>query len=198
MQATTGPCPEPLKYHLLLNNTIPAPDFYSSSKFITIQRKFHSSQTGFMKTLFLICLLLNSGSTAHDSIPEFIDPTGTYILKGKVVKHEIVGHSGEIRVKLLNARSIAMCFYINSGYPDYISGSFIDTLPYRDNQVRYQPAHSGCIIQFCFDHKMAEIQQLLTDPRSGCGFSPGVMISAFFRKSSSERPVIQDLSKHGD
>lgn len=128
---------------------------------------------------------------------EVLDPTGTYILKGTVVKHHIMGHSGEIRVKLLDDGKVAICFYINKGYPDYQSGSLIDTLPYADNQVKYTPANSDCSILFCFSLHKVETQQLFMNPRSGCGFSQGVMTSAFFEKMSSEKPVIQDLSQHG-
>ena len=129
---------------------------------------------------------------------EFIDPTGTYILKGTVVKNRITGHSGEMRVKLLDRSKVALCFFISKGYPGYESGSFIDTLLYRDNQALYTPAaDSDCTIIFCFSHKVAEIRQIYIDPQCSCGFGRDIMISTFFEKSSGDKPIIQDLSAHG-
>src|SRR5450755_2368449 len=82
----------------------------------------------------------------------FIDPTGTYILKGATTKNKVVGHSGEIRIKLLGKDRVAMCFYINKGSPGYESGSFLDTLSYNDdNEAVYTPAADpGCAFLFYF------------------------------------------------
>ncbi len=130
--------------------------------------------------------------------PDFIDPTGTYTLKGTKKNTRILGHSGELRVKLLAPKKVAMCFYINKGYPGYESGSFLDTLAYEDNLVKFIPNSDGdCSIIFCFSDYAAEIRQVYTNPQSGCGFGEGILVSAFFEKSSEERPIIQDLSKHG-
>jgi hypothetical protein len=154
-----------------------------------------------MKCLFGFALLLLSELTTSvpvsPSIRSSIDPTGTYILKGILKKNRITGHSGEIRVKLLAENKIALCFYISSGYPAFESGAFMDTLDYYDSHAEYQPDRDrGCIIQFSFSEFAAETRQLYGDPHSNCGFGKGVMISAVFRKSSNDRPVIQDLSLH--
>jgi hypothetical protein len=92
-----------------------------------------------------------------------------------------------------------MCLYITKGYPGYESISFVDTLVYDDNHfARYKPSqNSDCTVLFSFSNKNAEIQQIYSDPKSGCGFGNGVLISTIFRKLSKERPVIQDLSAHG-
>ncbi len=150
-----------------------------------------------MKSLLLLLMIpaysnLNTGTA-------FIDPTGTYILKGNVEKNRIVSHSGEIRVKLLSRNSVAIAFYITKGYPDYESLSFVDTLMYDDDHyVRYKPSPTAdCTLLFSFSNRNAEIQQIYSDPVSGCGFGNGVLISTVFKKFSNERPVIQDLSGHG-
>ena len=81
-----------------------------------------------MRSLFYLPLLLLNGSLFSDH-QIFIDPTGTYLLKGEVKKNKIVGHSGEFRVRLLNANTVAMCLYLNKGEPGYESGFFTrDTL----------------------------------------------------------------------
>lgn len=91
-----------------------------------------------------------------------------------------------------------MAFYVNKGYPGYEFGSLIDTLPYEDNRAIYKPGNdSSCVVYFAFKPRSVEISKALTDPHSNCGFLPGVMIPAVFDKTSSDVPVIQDLSLHG-
>jgi hypothetical protein len=148
-------------------------------------------------SLFLLGKGLLSGGLPGDS-PAFINPTGTYILKGEVKNSKIIGNYGELRVRLLDSSSVALCFYLNNGYPGYESGSLVDTLPYEGNRAVYNPAgDSSCVIYFVFDPGSAFITKALTDPHSGCGFRPGVIIPAVFGKTSADIPVIQDLSLHG-
>jgi hypothetical protein len=150
-----------------------------------------------MKSLFLLSFLLLSRALSMSG-QNFIDPTGTYLLKGEVKNGMIVGHSGELRVRLLDAGRVAMCLYVNKGYPGYESGFLLDTLSYADNRFIYTPAtDSSCSIYFAFDPRAVEVYQLLSDPRAGCAFGPGVLIAAVFDKTSAEIPVIQDLSKRG-
>jgi len=144
-----------------------------------------------------VSLFLLGGGLRTDN-PAFINPMGTYLLKGEVKNSKIVGHYGEIRVRLLDTGTIALCLYLNEGYPNYESGSLMDTLRYEENRAIYRPGgDSSCIIYFAFGFRSVAISQLLTDPNSGCGFRPGVIIPAIFEKTSSEVPVIQDLSQHG-
>jgi hypothetical protein len=150
-----------------------------------------------MKNILYLSLFLFGGGLLTDS-PAFIDPTGTYLLKGEVKDSKIVGHYGELRVRLLDSNSIALSFYVNKGYPNYEYGSLMDTLRYEDNHATFKPANdSSCAIYFAFELWSVAISQALTDPRSGCGFRPGVLIPAVFGKTSSDVPVIQDLSSHG-
>jgi hypothetical protein len=140
---------------------------------------------------------LPSGALPGHS-PAFINPTGTYILKGEIKNSKIISHYGELRARLLDSSTVALCFYLNKGYPGYESGSLVDTLPYEDNRAIYNPAgDSSCVIYFVFDPRSAAITKALTDPHSGCGFRPGIIIPAVFEKTSEDIPVIQDLSLHG-
>ena len=152
-----------------------------------------------MKSLFLLLVLTSWRYILFTpEVEKFIDPTGTYILKGIKKNNKIFGHSGELRVKLLNPKKVAMSFYINKGYPGYESGSFMDTLAYKDNLVKFIPsADADCSVIFCFSDYSAEIRQTYTNPQSSCGFGKGILISTFFDKYSEEKPIIQDLSKHG-
>jgi hypothetical protein len=130
-----------------------------------------------------------------DKAPTFIDPTGTYILKGDVKKNNITGHFGELRVRLLDSQTVAFCFYLSSGYPDYKAAAILDTLQYADNSIHYQPkADSTCFFVLTFSARSVELMTVFSDPGSGCGFAPGAIVPATLQKSSSEIPVIQDLS----
>jgi hypothetical protein len=143
----------------------------------------------------LLCQALLCGGVA----PEFINPTGTYTLAGHVRKNHVLGHSGEIRVELLDSQRIAISCYINKGYPNYESGSLIDTIAYEVNVARYHPScDSTCTLIFHFYPKNVELLGLYDNPHSSCGFAMGVMTAAVFEKTSEDRPVIQDLSAHGN
>ncbi|HEV3326920.1 MAG TPA: hypothetical protein VG052_15000, partial [Puia sp.] len=94
--------------------------------------------------------------------------------------------------------TVAICLYLSKGYPGYESGAFTDTLHYGDNTVVYTPAgDSSCSIYFAFDVRTVEMFESLTDPHSGCGFLPGVLVPSIFEKTSSDIPVIQDFSPRG-
>lgn len=150
-----------------------------------------------MKNIFLVSLLLFSGGQRTENLA-FINPTGTYLEKGEVKSGRIVGHYGEVRVRLLDTGRIALCFLFNTGYPRYESGSLIDTLHYEDNRAVYRPAgDSSCALHFVFGIRALVLSRVLTDTHSGCGFAPGAVIPAIFEKTSSDIPVIQDLSQHG-
>lgn len=152
-----------------------------------------------MTSLFLLSALLFS--QPHSPVypqPEFIDPTGTYVLMGTIKKNRITGHSGEIRVQLLDSHRIAVCFYINKGYPGYESGSFMDTLIYHENSTHYICVRdTTCTILFYFRRNKVEMVPTYGNPDLGGGFAKGVLTSAIFEKSSANKPVIQDLSAHG-
>lgn len=152
-----------------------------------------------MKSLFLLPLLLLDLHLPRMA-PDFIDPTGTYILKGEIKKNHIIGFYGELRVRLLDATTAAFCFYMNNGYPKYASVALMDTLKYEDNTIHYQSKRdSTCSLILSFDVHTVELVEIYSDPQTGCGFGPGVLAPAIFDKASSEIPIIQDLSRssHG-
>jgi hypothetical protein len=153
-----------------------------------------------LRRLFIFpILLLCQGLLCSGVTTDFIDPTGTYTLTGSVKKNHVVGHSGELRVELLDSGRVAISFYINKGYPNYESGSLIDTLDYDGDVARYKPScDSTCTIIFRFYPKTVELMGLYSNPHSSCGFATGVMTAAVFAKTSWDKPVIQDLSAHGN
>lgn len=126
----------------------------------------------------------------------FINPTGTYILKGEKYKNEIKGSYGEIRVKLLSDSLLAITMYSNKGYPEYTSASFADTIAYIDNRAVYLPiSDATCQLVFAFDADGLHINEIYTDPTSTCGFEKGVIPLGFIARHSSETPIIQSLSR---
>jgi hypothetical protein len=153
-----------------------------------------------MKGLFIIYTLIACKAFSQGvPAPLHIDPTGTYTLKGRIKKNHITGNSGEIRIQLQDSNRLAICFYMNNGYPDNQSVTFIDTLPYdfADNQVRYTPRKSpDCTLLLNFTGTNVTILPLYNNPPCLCAFNQGVMISTVFKKSSSDKPVIQDLAVH--
>ena len=150
-----------------------------------------------MRRLFILPLMVLSGFVPGKT-PSFLNPTGTYILKGIVKNNRVTGHSGELRVRLLDDRTVALCFYINSGYPGYRSGSLIDTLSYDNDTAIYQPAQdSACAIYFNFGLRKVGIMKVMSDPRSECGFAPEVLIPITIPMVSSDVPVIQNLGSRG-
>lgn len=150
-----------------------------------------------MKCLFLLALF-GTGPIFFAADPDFINPTGTYTLTGIVRNNRVISHSGELRVRLISPEKVALCFYMNKGYPGYESGAFMDTLPYEENRIFYTPtADTGCSVLFNFMPHTVEIMKIYSDIHSGCGFGQGVLAASIFDKTSSEPPIIQDLSGHG-
>jgi hypothetical protein len=149
-------------------------------------------------TRFALLLIFALLSRVAPAQKPFVDPTGTYTLKGDIARHRIIGHSGEIRVKLLGSRQVALSFYINKGYPDYSAGSFTDTVSYAENMARWTPPdHPEYTLIISFSAKEAETMQLFDGEEPRSSFGEDVMVSAVFEKSSSDVPVIKDLSAHG-
>lgn len=146
---------------------------------------------------FFAFLLFSSQPEVPSPIP-YVDPTGTYIIKGTLRNGQITGYFGEIRVKLIDSSSIAVAFYVNNGYPLYRSGAFIDTIAYAENQAIYAAApDSSCEVILKFSRTGVDLSQYYSDPHSTCGFSAGVSAVGFIRKSSSRPPIIRDLSRDG-
>lgn len=149
-----------------------------------------------MKCLSLIAAIL---FMPFQRKADFINPTGTYILKGIVEKNVITSHHGEIRAKLLQNDKLILCFYLNKGYPGFESASFTDTLAYNDNQVRYiPPGDPSCSIVYLFTVTSVNVTLIYSDPHCTCGFAKGVIAPAVFEKYSEEIPLIQDLSADRD
>ncbi len=134
--------------------------------------------------------------TGYLSMTSSVDPTGTYQLDSKTKKKngEIYGYSGQIQVKKLNDQEIIMTFYVNKGAPSYNSGSFVDTLPYKNNQSIYtNPEYDAtCKITFDFNEKGVNVKVESARYYQGCGFGHAVDANGYYKKISNKTPILKD------
>src|SRR5580693_8201165 len=133
-----------------------------------------------MRTLLILFTILYVVfATSFKRYFSAINPTGTYILKGKLEKNIIKGHNGEIRAKLLSENKLALSFYLDKGFPNFESASFKDSFNYFDNRINYHsPTDTDCIITFIFTETSVETFFVHSNPQCACGFENGVIIPA--------------------
>ena len=137
-----------------------------------------------------IALLLLAGSFAPKTS---INPTGSYKLvsNAKEKDGEIYGYYGTLKMKLIGQTRVIVDFNISKGYPSYNSGSFLDTLDYRNNTAVYKDAFdTTCRLTLRVSSKGVTVTEKTADYNFGCGFGHGVVANGFFKKVSSAVPVI--------
>lgn len=147
-----------------------------------------------MKNLIFISLIFFFASCKENKSD--IDPTGTYELKGEGIEGEMKGYSGEIRVKLIENRKIAVNFYITKGHPSYNEGTFKDTLNYRRNKAVYQDKDlkTACTLTLDFSKEGVQIEENANYEHGNC-WGNGVVAHGFFKKTSSKVPTHYELIK---
>jgi hypothetical protein len=128
----------------------------------------------------------------------YVNPTGSYTLKGKKLKNGERANHGEVHVKLIDNNRLAISFYYNKGYPSYNSGSFVDTLDYVDNKAVYtydepEIPISDCRLTFTFHKQKVTINHEAEDYNYSCGFGMGVVASGIMLKTSAKVPEIKDF-----
>ncbi|MCO5234531.1 MAG: hypothetical protein M9888_12465 [Chitinophagales bacterium] len=133
----------------------------------------------------------------HNEQVAYIDPTGTYKLDNKTEEKngEVYGYSGYIQVKKITKDKIVMTFEVNKGAPSYNSGSFVDTLTYKNNIALYtvpDDIDSTCKITFHFDKKGVTVLEETADYNSGCGFGHAVVANGFYKRTSSKTPILTE------
>jgi hypothetical protein len=134
--------------------------------------------------------------TSFAAVTSYIDPTGTYQLDNKTKKKngEIYGYSGQIQVKKIGFDKLVMTFEVNKGAPSYNSGSFVDTLDYKDNKAIYTDPESDstCKITFYFEKKGVTVKEETADYNAGCGFGHAVVADGFYKRTSNKTPVLTE------
>ncbi len=128
-------------------------------------------------------------TTLHIAIRQaFYNPTGTYAYQGKTTEKdgEIYGYFGTIQVKRLTDTKIVMTFYICRGAPGNNSGSFVDTLDYKNNQAIH--TDKDCVTAFSFSKTGIIVKEI---SNKSC-WGAGVVAHGLFKKKSSKQPVLAD------
>lgn len=129
---------------------------------------------------------------------KFINPTGTYILKGKQKGNETYGYFGHVYVQYLGKQKVIVKFYLCKGYMSYSSGSFYDTLHYQNNTTVYRPTEydSTCKVIFTFYPNRVVVEEQTANFNNGCGFGHGVVANSVFRKKSSRSPTKGEMAEN--
>jgi hypothetical protein len=146
----------------------------------------------FLALALILVTVLSYGQNSY------VNPTGSYILKGKKLKNDERANHGEVHVILIDNNRLAISFYYNKGYPSYNSGSFVDTLDYVDNKAVYtydEPERptSDCKLTFTFHNKKVAIIHEAEDYNYSCGFGMGVVASGIMLKTSAKVPEIKEF-----
>ena len=151
-----------------------------------------------MKTLQAVFILCALTPFACKVVYKSGRVSGTYELVSKTVKKgdDVYGYAGEIQVKELTNNRIILSFFITKGAPSYNLGSFVDTLILTDNTAIYtvKEFDPSCKITFKFSNKGVQVNEQTDDYNFGCGFGHAVVANGYFKRVSSEIPVIKDLT----
>lgn len=140
-----------------------------------------------MKNLFILFLFYSAGIMAQTPNPsKYINPAGYYSLdsKTKVENGETYGYFGTIKVKLIDSSKIFVDFYVCKGAPSYNSGSFEDTLIYKNGiAVHTTTDDASCVITFNFNSPDGvTVEEKTRDFNNGCGFGHAVVANGFYKK----------------
>jgi hypothetical protein len=148
-----------------------------------------------LKKLVYFVLIFTLIQCKTSEVDQF-DSTGTYVFGNYNPEsaEEIREYFGEIQVKQIDSDRIAMTFVINKGAPSYNSGSFMDTLIVENKVAVYRTPQfdKSCKITFSFDRKGVRVNEETEDFNSGCGFGHAVVAKGYFRKISSDTPVLRN------
>ena len=150
--------------------------------------------------LMVSFLLFSVTAMSQKRAAHFLNPTGEYKLRAQKQKIDgkWYGYEGAIAVKLLSHSRLVMNFYVCKGYPSYNSGSFTDTLIYRNNRAVYtcpDDCDTSCRITFRFRPRGVQVIEQTADYNSGCGFGHAVVADGCYDKTSPAIPGRKRLMK---
>jgi|SRR5688572_20942047 len=155
-----------------------------------------TQRISFLLLLLTVCL---TAIGQVKRVTSFINPTGSYKLDNKttVKNGDTYGYFGDIDVKLLDSSRIAISFFVCKGAPSYNSGSFIDTLKYKNNVALHTTPEddTSCRIKFTFSKKGITVYQYQENLNFGCAFGHAVFADGFYKKTSSKVPIIANIEE---
>jgi len=115
-----------------------------------------------------------------------INPAGYYSLDSKTTLQngDTYGYFGSIKVKQIDSNRIFMEFYVCKGAPSYNSGSFEDTLLFKNGiAVHTTKDDASCVITFNFNSAGGiTVEEKTKDFNAGCGFGHAVVANGFYKK----------------
>ena len=134
-----------------------------------------------MKNVILLFILLGTIAKGQTFYPA--NPSGYYSLDTKttVKDGDTYGYFGNIKVKQVDSNRIFVDFYVCKGAPSYNSGSFQDTLLYKNGiAVHTTTEDATCIITFNFNTSGGvTLEEKTKDLNNGCGFGHAVVANGF-------------------
>ncbi|MBC7439911.1 MAG: hypothetical protein H7250_08005 [Flavobacterium sp.] len=150
-----------------------------------------------MKQLTFLILLLYSCSFLGQSAT-YLNPTGKYKLNSKTTKKkgDTYGYFGDIKVIALGKDKILISFYVCKGAPSYNSGSFIDTLAYKNNVAIYKgdpEADPSCNMRMEFSRKGVDVELKSDNPNFACGFGHAVDSQGFYNRIIGQIPKKNEI-----
>ena len=149
-------------------------------------------KTTLTKLFFFIIVISFS---ACNSQSNYINPIGSYELDGKsyIKDGDTYGRFGEMHIKKLTDDKVIITFFVCNGAPSYNSGSIVDTLEYKNNTLIFtEPEYDpGCEIRFSFSDSGIVAVEKTDNNNFGCGFGHAAYADGFYRRISSEVPVLK-------
>src|SRR6476660_2897616 len=150
------------------------------------------------KYVLLLSVLLQSMVFAQLDGSKRFDPTGAYVLTGKVDEKnvEIYGFSGVIKVKALEDSRIVITLFLSTGAPGYDIETVWDTLKVVRNTATWFPGDdSSYNITFIFKRTNIVVHRIQRNPGRKPAGGRHVIVVGSFIKTSNEVPLIDDPLK---
>jgi len=139
-----------------------------------------------MKSLFIFTFSIFFFSELSIGQTPITDPSGYYSLENKttVKDSDTYGYFGNVKVKQVDSTRIFVDFYVCKGAPSYNSGSFEDTLVYKNGIAVHTTAEdASCVITFNFNTAGGvTVEEKAKDVNGGCGFGHAVVANGFYKK----------------
>lgn len=127
----------------------------------------------------------------------YINPEGTFVTTNDTIMQgdDIIGRFGEIQIKNLSKNRLVINFTVCNGAPSYNSGSFVDTLEYKNNEIIYtNPLNDpSCKIRFVIHENGISVEEQTEQSNFGCGFGHSVYSDGYFKKISKETPLLREF-----
>ncbi|MDB5012477.1 MAG: hypothetical protein JWQ25_679 [Daejeonella sp.] len=129
--------------------------------------------------------------------PPALLPTGFYKLENKPAEKggDTSRYEGSILVKQITKSKVAITFIVKNRTNGDRSRSFMDTLDYKDDMATYRnnDSEQSCRITMRFSPKGVRVIEQTGNSSSGCGYGHEMVTDGFFKKVSSEVPVLNSL-----